>query len=78
MRIALYPLTVIKKLQYTTFGLEIDQVLGAWAFSYQVGVRIEGPHNKRLFTNYVDTILAFFDRLLPSVNIFYSMNVDKK
>ena len=30
------------------------------------------------FTNYVDKILAFFDHLPPSVDIFYRMNVDKK
>ena len=30
------------------------------------------------FTNYVDKILAFFDHLPTSVDIFYGMNVDKK
>ena len=30
------------------------------------------------FTNYVDTILAFFDHLSPCVDIFYGINVDKK
>ena len=29
-------------------------------------------------TNYVDKILAFFDILLPSIDIFYGINVDKK
>ena len=33
---------------------------------------------KGSFTNYVDKILAFFDYLLPSDDIFYLMNVDKK
>ena len=28
------------------------------------------------FTNYVDKSLAFFDHLLPCVDIFYSINVD--
>ena len=31
-----------------------------------------------LFTNYVDRILAFFDHLPPSVDIFYCINIDKK
>ena len=29
------------------------------------------------FTNYVNKILAFFDHLTPSVDIFYDMNVEK-
>ena len=29
-------------------------------------------------TNYVDKFLAFFDKLPPSVDIFYLVNVDKK
>ena len=33
---------------------------------------------KASFTNYIDKILAFFDHLPPSVEIFYGMNVDKK
>ena len=35
-------------------------------------------HGKGSFTNYVDTILTFFDHLPPSVDIFYVMNIDKK
>ena len=34
--------------------------------------------NNGAFTNYVDKILALFDYLPPSVDIFYIMNVDKK
>ena len=34
--------------------------------------------HKGVFTNYVDKILAFFDHLPPSVDIFYGINVDKK
>ena len=34
--------------------------------------------NKSSFTNYVDKSLTFFDRLPPSVDIFYPINVDKK
>ena len=34
--------------------------------------------DKGSFTNYVDKILAFFDHLPPSIDIFYDMNVDKK
>ena len=30
------------------------------------------------FTNYVDKILAIFDHLPPSLDIFYGINVDKK
>ena len=33
---------------------------------------------KGSFTNYVDTILAFFDHLTHFVDIFYLMNIDKK
>ena len=33
---------------------------------------------KGSFTNYIDKILAFFDHLPPCVDIFCSMNVDKK
>ena len=32
---------------------------------------------KGLLTNYIDTILAFFDHLSPPDAIFYLMNVDK-
>ena len=34
--------------------------------------------NYHTVTNYVDKILAFFDHLLPCVDIFYGINVDKK
>ena len=34
--------------------------------------------HKGVFTNYVDKILAFFDHLPPSVDIFYGMNVENK
>jgi hypothetical protein len=34
--------------------------------------------NKGPFTNYVDKILACFDHLPPSVDIFYLMNIDEK
>ena len=37
-----------------------------------------GMYFKGSFTNYVDKILAFFDHLPPSVDIFYGMNVYKK
>ena len=33
---------------------------------------------KGSFTNYVGKILAYFDHLPPSIDIFYGMNVDKK
>ena len=33
---------------------------------------------KGLFTNYFDRILAFFDHLPPSIDLFYGMNIDKK
>ena len=33
---------------------------------------------KGLFTNYVDKILAFFDHLPTSIDIFYLMNVHEK
>ena len=34
--------------------------------------------HKGAYTNYVDKIMAFFDHLPPSVDIFYGINVDKK
>ena len=41
-------------------------------------VAMHGPSCKGAFTNYVDTFLAFFDHLSPSVDIFYLIMVDKK
>ena len=37
-----------------------------------------GDQYKGSFTNYFDKILASFDHLTPSVDIFYLMNIDKK
>ena len=33
---------------------------------------------QRVFTNYVDKTLKFFDHLPPCIDIFYGMNIDKK
>ena len=44
-------------------------------------VRIEGRElrgSKGWFRNYVNEVFAFLDHLLPCVDIFYSVNVDKK
>ena len=41
-------------------------------------VNVSENLGKGSFTNYVDKVLAFFDHLPPSVDIFYLMNVDKK
>jgi hypothetical protein len=37
-----------------------------------------GTGRKGSFTNYVDKILAFFDHLPTSIDIFYGLNIDKK
>ena len=40
--------------------------------------RLSDDHYKGMFTNYVHKILDFFDHLLPCVDSFYGMNIDKK
>ena len=40
--------------------------------------KITAQNHLGAFTNYVDKILALFDPLPPSVDIFYLINVDKK
>ena len=45
--------------------------LAIWTFTFHEEAGFE-------FTNYVNKILAFFDYLPPSVDIFYGSSVDKK